>query len=85
MAASHLQEKFGKDHHVKVEEGEGHLPKVVLQSNAGAKAEVYLNGGHLSSFKKSDGEELIFMSSKAIFQHGKPIRGGNRVFGLSYL
>jgi len=81
MASSHLsvlqlEEKFGKDHFVKVEEGEGKLPKVVLRSKSGARLEVYLNGGHISSFKRADGEELIFMSSKAVFQQGKAIRGG---------
>jgi len=79
MASSSITElnaKFGKDHHLKVEEGESGLPKVVLQTNSGAKLEIYLNGGTVSSFKRGDGEELIFVSSKAVFQQGKAIRGG---------
>jgi len=52
------------------------LPKVVLTTSSGASAEVYLNGGHLTSFKRGNGEEVIFMSTKAVFSQGKAIRGG---------
>jgi len=62
--------------HVRVVIGEGNLPKVVLTTSSGASAEVYLNGGHLTSFKRGNGEEVIFMSTKAVFSQGKAIRGG---------
>jgi len=71
-----LDTEFGKQSYVRIEEGQGKLPKVVLQSKIGAKLEVYLNGAHVTSFKGSDGQELIFMSTKAIFQQGKAVRGG---------
>ncbi|KAE9462423.1 hypothetical protein C3L33_05670, partial [Rhododendron williamsianum] len=37
---------------------------------------VYLYGGHVTSWKNEHGEELLFVSSKAIFKPPKPIRGG---------
>nr|GEZ11044.1 putative glucose-6-phosphate 1-epimerase [Tanacetum cinerariifolium] len=37
---------------------------------------VYLYGAHVTSWKNEHGEELLFLSSKAIFKPPKPIRGG---------
>ncbi|THF99991.1 hypothetical protein TEA_017529 [Camellia sinensis var. sinensis] len=37
---------------------------------------VYLYGGHVTSWKNDHGEELLFVSSKAIFKPPKAIRGG---------
>ncbi|KAA8535681.1 hypothetical protein F0562_030684 [Nyssa sinensis] len=37
---------------------------------------VYLYGGHVTSWKNEHGEELLFVSSKAIFKPPKAIRGG---------
>lgn len=50
------------------------LPKVVL-STADASAEIYLHGATLTSWKVG-GEELIFVSPKAVFEPPKAIRGG---------
>ncbi|CAN1222728.1 Putative glucose-6-phosphate 1-epimerase, partial [Linum grandiflorum] len=38
--------------------------------------QVYLYGGHVTSWKNDHGEELLFVSSKAIFKPPKAIRGG---------
>ncbi|CAN1165674.1 Putative glucose-6-phosphate 1-epimerase, partial [Linum perenne] len=38
--------------------------------------QVYLYGAHVTSWKNDHGEELLFVSSKAIFKPPKPIRGG---------
>lgn len=54
--------------------GEGGLPKVVL-STGEASAELYLHGATLTSWKIG-GEELIFVSPKAVFAPPKAIRGG---------
>ena len=54
--------------------GAGGQPKVVL-STADATAEVYLHGATLTSWKVG-GEELIFVSPKAVFEPPKAIRGG---------
>ncbi|ONI27352.1 hypothetical protein PRUPE_1G081500 [Prunus persica] len=52
------------------------LDKVVLRDPRGSVAEVYLYGGHVTSWKNDHGEELLFVSSKAIFKPPKAIRGG---------
>uniref|UniRef100_A0A0D9WAL2 Glucose-6-phosphate 1-epimerase n=1 Tax=Leersia perrieri TaxID=77586 RepID=A0A0D9WAL2_9ORYZ len=52
------------------------LEKVVLQEVRGSSAEVYLYGGHVTSWKDEHGEELLFVSNKAIFKPPKAIRGG---------
>ncbi|CAM6058979.1 unnamed protein product, partial [Sphagnum tenellum] len=38
--------------------------------------QVHLYGGHVTSWKNDKGEELLFLSSKAIFKPPKAIRGG---------
>ncbi|XP_030456276.2 putative glucose-6-phosphate 1-epimerase [Syzygium oleosum] len=57
-------------------EGAGGLPKVLLREYRGSSAEVYLYGGQVTSWKNDHGEELLFVSSKAIFKLPKAIRGG---------
>ncbi|ERN07371.1 hypothetical protein AMTRI_Chr12g274840 [Amborella trichopoda] len=52
------------------------LDKVVLKEVRGSSAEVYLYGAQVMSWKNDHGEELLFVSSKAIFKPPKAIRGG---------
>ncbi|KAF2309638.1 hypothetical protein GH714_004401 [Hevea brasiliensis] len=52
------------------------LDKIVLRESGGSSAEVYLYGGQVTSWKNDHGEELLFVSSKAIFKPPKAIRGG---------
>ncbi|XP_022153345.1 putative glucose-6-phosphate 1-epimerase [Momordica charantia] len=61
---------------VDVVKGINGLDKVVLRDPRGSSAEVYLYGAHVTSWKNDHGEELLFVSSKAIFKPPKPIRGG---------
>ncbi|KAJ4802017.1 Galactose mutarotase-like superfamily protein [Rhynchospora pubera] len=60
---------------VEREGGMNGLEKLVLREG-GWSAEVYLYGGHVTSWKSSQGEELLFLSSKALFEPPKAIRGG---------
>ncbi|KAK4564877.1 hypothetical protein RGQ29_006795 [Quercus rubra] len=62
--------------HVDVCKGINGLDKVVLRDPRGSSAEVYLYGAHVTSWKNDHGEELLFVSSKAIFKPPKAIRGG---------
>ncbi|CAN1222731.1 Putative glucose-6-phosphate 1-epimerase [Linum grandiflorum] len=57
---------------VEVCKGINGLDKVVLREARGSSAEVYLYGGHVTSWKNDHGEELLF----AIFKPPKAIRGG---------
>ncbi|GLT28601.1 hypothetical protein SLA2020_104950 [Shorea laevis] len=52
------------------------LEKVILRDARGSSAEVYLYGGQVTSWKNDHGEELLFVSSKAIFKPPKAIRAG---------
>lgn len=56
--------------------GNNGLDKIVLRESRGSSAEVYLYGGHVTSWKNDHGEELLFVSSKATFKPPKAIRGG---------
>ncbi|CAN4084971.1 unnamed protein product [Withania somnifera] len=61
---------------VELTKGVNGLEKVVLREVRGSSAEVYLYGGQVVSWKNDLGEELLFVSSKAIFKPPKAIRGG---------
>ncbi|KAL0919891.1 hypothetical protein M5K25_012016 [Dendrobium thyrsiflorum] len=61
---------------VEICKGVNGLDKIVLREVRGSSAEVYLYGGHVTSWKNDLGEELLFLSSKAIFKPPKAIRGG---------
>lgn len=62
--------------HVELSKGINGLDKVILREVRGSSAEVYLYGAHVTSWKNEHGEELLFVSSKAIFKPPKAIRGG---------
>ncbi|XP_011623716.1 putative glucose-6-phosphate 1-epimerase isoform X1 [Amborella trichopoda] len=57
-------------------EGEGKLPKVLLKSNSGSEAEVYLFGGCVTSWKVANDKDLLFVRPDAVFNGKKPISGG---------
>lgn len=61
--------------HVKIADGNGGLPKVLVTAKSGS-AEIYLHGAHVTAFQKNGGPPLIFMSRKSEFADGKAIRGG---------
>ncbi|KAF5802645.1 putative glucose-6-phosphate 1-epimerase [Helianthus annuus] len=61
---------------VEITKGVNGLEKIILREIRGSSAEVYLYGAHVTSWKNEQGEELLFVSSKAIFKPSKPIRGG---------
>ena len=50
--------------------------KIVRVRHSKAEAAISLHGGHVLSFKPTQGEELIWMSKDAIFHPDKAIRGG---------
>lgn len=62
--------------HAELCRGINGLDKIVLRDPRGSSAEVYLYGAHVTSWKNDHGEELLFVSSKAIFKPPKAIRGG---------
>ncbi|HLH52906.1 MAG TPA: D-hexose-6-phosphate mutarotase [Verrucomicrobiae bacterium] len=56
-------------------DGQGELPMIGI-STMWSSAEVYLQGAHLTSFRKHGQEPLTFMSQCSRFTEGQPIRGG---------
>lgn len=70
-----LNETFGNNC-LSFVQGENNFIKAVLKTAAGSSADIYLYGGHVTSWVKSGSGELLFMSKKAEFQKGKGIRGG---------
>ncbi|KAK8574967.1 hypothetical protein V6N12_062644 [Hibiscus sabdariffa] len=62
--------------HVEHCKGVNGLDKVILRENRRCSAEVYLFGGQVTSWKNPQGEELLFLSSKAAFKPPRTIRGG---------
>ncbi|XP_021718028.1 putative glucose-6-phosphate 1-epimerase [Chenopodium quinoa] len=61
---------------IKLTEGLGNLPKVVLTSPHGSEAEVYLFGGCVTSWRIPNGKDLLFVRPDAVFNGQKPISGG---------
>jgi glucose-6-phosphate 1-epimerase len=52
------------------------LPKVILSSPDGARAEVYLHGAHVTSWIPAGDEERLYLSGASDFRDGAAIRGG---------
>lgn len=70
---------------VRVESGEGGLPRAVLRTAEG-EAHVYLHGGHITHWQPSGHAPVIFMSAHTRFASDNALRGGVPVifpwFGL---
>ena len=55
--------------------GQGGLPKIQV-TTATASAEIYLHGGHITSWIPSGAQEIIFVSEASRWEDGRAIRGG---------
>lgn len=55
---------------------EGGLSGARLRSATGCTSEVYRHGAHVASWRDAEGEDIIFLSSRAVFKPPKAIRGG---------
>ena len=60
---------------LKFERGEGGLIRAAITTPQ-ADAHVYLHGAHVTHYHPHQQAPLLFMSSKSLFEDGKPIRGG---------
>lgn len=67
--------KFEIPSHVQILENNG-MTLVQLTHANGSSAQVYLLGATVTSYRTAKKEEVLFLSSKAIFKEGKAIRGG---------
>jgi len=63
--------------HATLTSGLGDLPKAILRADDGAQAEIYLHGGHVTSWRPASTQtEQLFLSNKSEFRPGAAIRGG---------
>lgn len=71
-----LDTRYGIADVARVVEGLGGLPKVVVASDV-CRGEMYLHGGHVTSWKPAGAnDDVLFLSSRAVYASGKSIRGG---------
>lgn len=57
--------------------GQGGLPYILIESADGARAEIYLHGGHVTSWVPAgQSDNRLFLSSTSGFAEGVAIRGG---------
>jgi glucose-6-phosphate 1-epimerase len=70
-----LNERFGISGSVRVEQGNGGLPRLRISTAAGA-GEIYLHGAQVTSWRPAGGDEVIFLSERSHWEDGKAIRGG---------
>jgi glucose-6-phosphate 1-epimerase len=54
----------------------GEFPKILSATGDGAQAEIYLHGGHITSWHTPEGRERLFLSPKTAFGHSAALRGG---------
>jgi len=52
------------------------FPRIILTTPAGARAEIYRHGAHVTSWIPANDTERMFLSAKSAFQTGAAIRGG---------
>ncbi len=71
-----LNKNYSIDRALFFESGKSNFIKFRMQHQSGSACEVYLYGGHLTSWSKPEYGELLFLSEKAEFKKGKAIRGG---------
>ncbi|MFL5620214.1 MAG: D-hexose-6-phosphate mutarotase [Gemmatimonadaceae bacterium] len=54
----------------------GELETVKLHHASGSSAEIAIQGAHVTSWKRANGEEMLFLSANSRLESGQPIRGG---------
>ncbi len=54
----------------------GELETVQLKHASGATAEIAIQGAHVVSWKRANGEEMLFLSANSRLAPAEPIRGG---------
>lgn len=70
-----LDQRFGISGKAVVTEGRGGLPAVRVTTRQ-CSGEIYLLGGHVTQWKPTDAEEVLWVSQHSNYVVGKAIRGG---------
>lgn len=75
FAIANLNARFGIPDVATVVAGNGDLAKVVVTAPSGA-GEMYLHGGHVTSWTPGRASEVLYCSPRSLWQDGRAIRGG---------
>jgi glucose-6-phosphate 1-epimerase len=70
-----LDRRFGIPGLASVDEGNGEMPRVQINSSL-CGAEMYLHGAQVTSWKPAGHDEVLFLSSRSRLTDGQAIRGG---------
>ena len=70
-----LNERFGKTPGVTIDLGQGELPRLRVRTSM-CTGEIYLHGAHVTAFRPTHQEPVLWMSELSAFAPGKAIRGG---------
>lgn len=70
-----LDQQFGIPEIARVAVGRGGLPRIVI-STLLADGEMYLHGGHVTSWIPKGANDVLYCSPNTIWQDGRAIRGG---------
>src|SRR5215207_1793611 len=54
----------------------GELETISLRHSSGSTAEIAIQGAHVTSWKRANGEEMLFLSANSRLAPGEAIRGG---------
>jgi glucose-6-phosphate 1-epimerase len=74
-AIAELDRRLGIPGSARIVAGNGGLAKVAVTTPV-ATGEMYLHGGHVTSWQPRGAEEVIFVSSESLWENGRAIRGG---------
>ena len=78
MNIQQLNSDYGIADKVQFVAGKGNFPMIEVK-NEHAEAKISVYGGQVLSFKPANGQEIMFLSSKAYFKEGKAIKGGTPI------
>ena len=74
-AIANLDKTFGIAGAARVVPGNGGLTRVVASAPA-ATGEMYLHGGHVTSWRPNGAGEVLYLSPSSLWAEGHAIRGG---------
>ena len=74
-AVEDLDRQFGIPGVARISNGNGGLPRIHITGSR-AEGEIYLHGAHVTSWKPTGKDEVLFLSTKSRWQEGQAIRGG---------
>ncbi|PRW44333.1 Glucose-6-phosphate 1-epimerase [Chlorella sorokiniana] len=81
---AHCNATYGVPGLIEFAAGYGGLPKAVLQHPSGTRAEVYLHGGTVTSWRHADGREMLHLRRGNVFDGVEPISGGIQIAWPQY-